>query len=144
MASLSVHLSVSPSVYHALLLVEPHKFPCEAYVHLGVLYLYVTPYFHLHCVYIHFYDNFWFSDWPANPGPGQETSDEGGVQCGEQEAVRGAEVYGEQGPEGERTWGCLNWYTVDGFIFVGTNFSWIEQKWHIRWDRNLWLLYFPL
>ena len=26
--------------------------------------------------------------------------------------------------------------TVDGIIFVGTNFSWIEEKWHIRGVQN--------
>ena len=29
-------------------------------------------------------------------------------------------------------------YTVDGFIILGTNFSWIELKWHIHKVQNLW------
>ena len=34
---------------------------------------------------------------------------------------------------------CSEIHTVDGFIFVGTNFSLIEQKSHICGVKNSWL-----
>ena len=37
---------------------------------------------------------------------------------------------------------CHYEHTVDGFIFVGTNFCVLNEKWHIHWVQNSWPLYF--